>query len=973
MQWKQLPEYELLVNEEISDINSTGYLLRHKKSGARIMLVANDDENKVFHIAFRTPPNNSTGVPHILEHSVLCGSERFPSKDPFVELVKGSLNTFLNAMTYPDKTMYPVASCNEQDFCNLMHVYMDAVFFTNIYNKEEIFRQEGWNYHLESPEDELTYNGVVYNEMKGAFSSPDDVLDREILNSLFPDTPYGNESGGDPAYIPDLKYSEFLTFHSKYYHPSNSYIYLYGNLDFEERLTWLDREYLCKYDAMESSSKIPLQKAFEKPAEVHRKYSISNTDEEKDNTFLSYNLVVGTSLDVRLANAFAVIEYALLSAPGAPLKQALLDAKVGKDIQGSYDSGVYQPIFSVVAKYSNEESKEQFLQIIRDVLTDIVKKGMDKKSLLAGINNMEFKFREADFGSFPKGLMYGIDALDSWLYDENAPFDYLRQLDIFKFLKEQTTTGYFEELIQKYLLDNTHASIVIVEPEKGLTAKIDEEIKVKLKAYKESLSSEEIQELVDKTERLRLFQETPSTREELEAIPMLEASDIKKEAAPLYNEEHQFGDTKVLHHNMYTNGIGYMTLLFDTKYVPMEYLPYLGILKAVLGMVDTQHYTYSELFNEININSGGIYSSMEVFGDGKEPGSAVGMFELKAKVLYDKLEFAFDMIKEILFTSKLDDEKRLYEIIAELKSRVSVKLNSSGHSTAAIRAMSYFSQMSAFNEEISGITFYKLIESIETDFEGKKEELIRILKELMGCIFRQDTLLVSYTADEKGFESLKPQVEALKEKLDTGSELPVRGKLITVRKNEGFQTSSKIQYVARAGNFVQSGLSYTGELKILKVILSYEYLWVNVRVKGGAYGCMSGFGKNGDAYFVSYRDPNLRKTNDVFEGVTEYVKNFDVEDRDMTKYIIGTISDLDVPMNPSAKGNRSLGSYISGITYDKLQRERQQILNADQAAIRGLAGIMEAILKADDLCVIGNEEKLAKEKDLFIELVPFIG
>ena len=566
--------YKLLKKEEIADVHSTGYLFKHKKSGARVCVLANDDENKVFHITFRTPPANSTGVAHILEHSVLCGSKKFPSKDPFVELAKGSLNTFLNAMTYPDKTMYPVASCNDADFMNLMHVYMDAVFFTNIYEKEEIFRQEGWSYHLESPEDELTYNGVVYNEMKGAFSSPEDVLDREILNSLYPDTTYGNESGGDPEFIPDLKYSEFLSFHSKYYHPSNSYIYLYGDIDIEEKLAWLDREYLCKFDAMEIDSEIALQPPFEAPREVRKKYSISNTDSVEDNTYLSFNASIGTSLDVKLSNAFAVIEYALLSAPGAPLKQALLDAKVGKDIMGSYDSGTYQPMFSVIAKNSNPEKKEQFLKIIREELTRITAEGMDEKALRAGINYMEFRFREADYGTFPKGLMYGIDMMDSWLYDEMCPFDYLHQLSVFEFLKEQVGTGYFEGLIQKYLLENTHVTVVVVEPEKGLTAKLEEAVREKLASYKASLSPEEIEELVEKTKKLAVFQETPSTEEELKAIPMLLREDIKREAQPLYNKECDVDATRMLHHDIFTNGIAYLHLMFDTRYVKKEHLPY---------------------------------------------------------------------------------------------------------------------------------------------------------------------------------------------------------------------------------------------------------------------------------------------------------------------------------------------------------------------------------------------------------------
>lgn len=965
--------YELLKKEEIPDIHSTGYLFKHKKSGARVCVLSNDDENKVFHIAFRTPPADSTGVAHILEHSVLCGSKKFPSKDPFVELVKGSLNTFLNAMTYPDKTMYPVASCNDADFMNLMHVYMDAVFYTNIYEKEEIFRQEGWSYHLEDPEEELTYNGVVYNEMKGVYSSPEDVLDREILNSLYPDTTYGNESGGDPECIPDLKYSEFLSFHSKYYHPSNSYIYLYGDIDIEEKLEWLDREYLCKFDAMEIDSRIALQPPFEEQREIRKKYSISNTDSLEDNTYLSFNASIGTSLDVKLANAFAVIEYALLSAPGAPLKQALLDVKVGKDIMGSYDSGTYQPMFSVIAKNSNPEKKELFLKIIREVLTEIAEKGMDEKALRAGINYMEFRFREADYGTFPKGLMYGIDMMDSWLYDEMRPFDYLHQLSVFEFLKEQVGTGYFEGLIRKYLLENTHTTVVIVEPEKGLTAKLEEAVREKLAAYKESLSPEEIRELIEKTEKLTKFQETPSTEEELKAIPMLSREEIGRETQPLYNQEYHIGNTQMLHHDIFTNGIAYLNLMFDTRYVKKEHLPYLGILKAALGMMDTENYSYGELFNEINMRTGGIYTAIDVFPNRKEPGVYRTAFSLRAKTLYGEMEFVEKMAEEILFTTKLEDEKRLYEIVAQIKSRLQMHLNSAGHTTAALRSMSYFSNVAAFNDAVGGVAFYKLAEDIEEHFDERKTELIAILKELVSALFRKDTLMVSCTAEKEGFRKAQELAEVLKEKLPEGG-LDVQEQIRAVgQKNEGFQTSAKIQYVARSGNYRTAGFSYTGALRILKVILGYGYLWENIRVKGGAYGCMGGFGMQGDTYLVSYRDPHLKRTNQVFEGVADYVRNFTVSQRDMTKYIIGAISDLDTPLTPMAKGLRSLNAFMNGITYEDFQKERDEVLDADQESIRALADLLETVLSQKNICVIGNEEKLAKEKELFTELVPFVG
>ncbi len=965
MNIEKIPQYELLMQERIEDVRSDGYLLRHKKSGARILVLQNEDENKVFNIAFRTIPKDSTGVAHIMEHSVLCGSRLFPAKDPFVELVKGSLNTFLNAMTYPDKTMYPVASCNDKDFCNLMHVYLDAVFYPNIYKKEEIFRQEGWSYQIENPEDEIVYNGVVYNEMKGAFSSTEDVLEREIMNSLFPDTTYGVESGGDPDCIPDLKYEDFLAFHQKYYHPSNSYIYLYGDMDIEERLLWLDREYLSHFDVQPVDSEVAWQKPFEQKKEVFRTYPVSETDDLEDNTYLSWNAVIGTSLDVELSNAFAVLEYALLSAPGASLKQALLDAGIGKDIMSSYDSGVYQPFFSIIAKNANRRDKERFETVIREKMMELVESGIDKKALLAGINTMEFKFREADYGSFPKGLIYGLDVFDSWLYDDRAPFAYLKQLEIYQRLREYADTGYFENLISQYLLNNNHVSVVVIEPERGLTAKKDEAVREKLRAYKESLDESEIESLIEKTKQLRAFQEMPSTAEELEKIPMLERGDIGQKAAPLQNEEYVWEDTQVLHHDVFTNGIVYLDLLFDTTRVSREEIVWLGILKAVLGMVNTARHSYQDLNNEINMNTGGISAGISVFPVLKEYGKIRSFAGMRARVLYDKVPYAFDRIYEILFQSEFTDDRRLYEIIAKLKSRLSMQLNSAGHQAAACRALSYTSQINAFNDEISGIAFYQFVEELEQNFDQRKQELKERLEILGRKLFHREGLFVSVTCDKEGLETVREPFLSFVQKLPHARDEQIDNHLILKKKNEGFMTPSQVQYVARTGNFVSAGFGYTGALRILKVMMSYDYLWVNIRVKGGAYGCMSAFGRTGDSYFVSYRDPNLGKTNEVYEGIPDYLEQFSADDREMTKYIIGTVSELDTPLTPAAKGSRSLNAWFSGVTPEDLQKERDEVLTATQEQIRALAPYMRAILSEHALCVVGNEQKILAEKDLF--------
>ena len=974
MSIKDLYAYELQKEEDLKGIKAKGYLLRHRKSGARVVYIENDDNNKVFSIGFRTPPSDSTGVPHIMEHSVLCGSRNFPAKDPFVELVKGSLNTFLNAMTYPDKTVYPVASCNDQDFQNLMHVYMDAVFYPNIYEHEEIFRQEGWSYQLDSAEDKLKYNGVVYNEMKGAFSSPEGVLDRVILNTLFPDTSYANESGGDPEVIPELTYEQFLDFHRKYYHPSNSYIYLYGDMDIEEKLHWLDQEYLGKYDREPVDSRIRFQEPFAEMQEKVIPYSIASEESEEDNTYLSYNKVVGTSLDKELYLAFQILDYALLSAPGAPLKKALTDAGIGKDIMGSYDNGIYQPIFSVIAKNANEEKKEEFIQVIEDVLRASVKNGIDTKAIEAGINYYEFRYREADFGNYPKGLMYGLQMMDSWLYDEEKPFIHIEALDTFEFLKKQIGTGYYEELIQKYLLDNPHGAIVIVTPEKGRTARMEAELEEKLQKYKESLTAEEVEAFVQKTQALEAYQSEPESEENLEKIPVLKREDISREIEPIINEEMTLAGVPVIFHEIETNGIGYVDVLFDMSLVEEQDLPYVGILQSVLGIIDTKRYDYGTLFNEINVNTGGISTSLELYNDvtNIREKAFKATFEIKGKALYGKLPVAFDMMREILMESKLDDGKRIREILAMLKSRLLMKFQSSGHVTAVLRAQSYASPAAKLKDMTNGIAFYETVSYIEEHFEEEKEKLSEKLIDLSKKLFCGDNMMLSYTAAREGLEGLEEMVEKLKNSLHTRTaEEDKRCVIHCEKKNEGFKTASKVQYVAKAGNFIDLGVAYTGALQILKVIMSYDYLWQNIRVKGGAYGCMSNFNRIGEGYFVSYREPNLKRTLDVYDGVVDYLKNFTVSESDMTKYIIGTMSGIDQPMTPASKGERSMNLYMNKVSAEMIREERNQILDAEQDDIRALYKVAEAVLQADQMCVIGGEDKIEEEKELFKTLTSF--
>lgn len=960
-----LAEYEILDEHRVEDVQSDGFILRHKKSGARIAILSNNDDNKVFYIGFRTPPEDETGVPHIIEHTTLCGSKKFPVKDPFIELAKGSLNTFLNAMTYPDKTVYPVASCNDQDFKNLMDVYLDAVFNPNITKYEEIFKQEGWHYELTGKDDELKINGVVYNEMKGAYSSPDEVLSSQIYRSLFPDNTYSKDSGGNPEYIPKLTYEAYLDFYHKYYHPSNSYIYLYGDMDVVERLEWLDKEYLSLYDYKKVNSEINKQPAFDEIKNVEAQYSITMDDSQENKTYLSYNRVVGDSLDEMLYQAFDVLDYALVSSPGAPVKQALIDAGIGDDVYGSYDAGILQPVFSFVAKNANASQADEFESIIENTLKEVVKTGINKEALLAGINSSEFKFREADFGQFPKGLLFGLNCLDSWLFDDMKPFIHLECLGTFAKLRKAVDTDYFEKLIQEYLLDNTHGSSVTVKPKRGLGNEREEALAKELSDYKASLSDEEIKKLIEDTEHLKKYQEEPSSDEDLRKLPMLTRADMKKNAMPFSNIEDELLDVKVVRHDIESNGIDYISFLFDAGDFAQSELGYLGFFTNALGLVSTEKYSYTDLANATNIYTGGISTGTASHPDIKDRNNFVFKFEVKLKVLEKNLDKALELMEQMLLSSDFTDTKRLGELVAQIKARLQANLSSSGHLVAAMRSMSSFSRYALYQDELKGVAFYRSICRIEKELSESPKSVSDKLAAIAKKLFARNRMLISFTGNNEAYGNAKPSLEKVIAGFNKMSAVGNQAEVHFNTAKEAFIDASQIQYVAKTGDFICEGYEYTGALRLLRIILSYDYLWINVRVKGGAYGCMNTFLRSGESYFVSYRDPNLSDTLDVYDRIPEYIKNFSPDERDMTKYIIGTFSALDTPMNPEAKGSRSLSAYLEGITYEQIQKERNEILNAQPEDIRRLADLVEAVLKKDSICVIGNENMIKESAGLF--------
>ena len=964
--------YELIMEQNLGDISSKGYLFKHKKSGARIAMVSNDDENKVFCIGFRTPPADSTGVPHILEHSVLCGSDKYPAKDPFVELVKGSLNTFLNAMTFPDKTIYPIASCNDVDYKNLTDVYMDAVFHPNIYTREQIFKQEGWHYELENVDAPLTYNGVVYNEMKGAFSSPTQRVYRMCLNSLYPDTPYATESGGDPEFIPDLSYEQFLNFHKTLYHPANSYIYVYGNCDMEERLEYFDREYLRNYDEIKVGSDIPHQKPFDKQGRVEGVYSVTEEEGTENKTYLAYNASIGESGDMKLALAFTILEYALFNAPGAPVRQALIDAGIGEDVSGSYDNSIRQPMVTIMSTNTNSDREEEFVRIIREALEKLVNEGVNKDTLRAGINYKEFRYREADFGRWPKGLMYGIDMFGTWLYDDEKPFYNMQLSEAYDFLKKQVDTDYFEVLIKKYLLDNPHSSVVVLKPEVGYTAKLEVATAKKLAEYKKTLSNEQLQTLVYDTKALKDYQSEPSTKEELESIPLLKREDIGKKASKLYNTEKSINGVKVLHHNINTNGIGYLRLSFNLDKVDDELLGYAGLLSKVLGAIGTEKYSFVELSNAMDIRTGGINVSTGFTPFVKPSKDYRYSLDIAGKALYGDLAALTELMEEIMNHTIFDDYKRLKEIIGETKAGIQMRMQSTGNAVGVAELAAQINESGAVRKQISGRGFYSFLDDAYKNYDEKKESLVAGMKKAAEKIFTKCNLIVSYTADDKGYELISRLVGELVDTL-ASDELPVVSRKLELKKTKlALKTSGQVNFVCRVGDYSKAGVEYTGAMRILSSMMNSDYLWNNIRVKGGAYGCGAAFGGFASSLgaFTSYRDPNLEKTNEIYEKAPEYVENFEADEREMTKYVIGTISDLDIPKTPSAKGSASFDAYIGGLTEQMLQKERDEVLNATVDDIRSLHGMVKAVLDDGYLCVVGNEDKINGAKDMFDVIEP---
>ncbi|WP_160672816.1 insulinase family protein [Clostridium sp. C8-1-8] len=956
--------FKLKDAKELKEISSKAYVFEHEKSGAKLIKIENDDDNKVFSIGFRTPPEDSTGLTHILEHSVLCGSRKFNTKEPFVELLKGSLNTFLNAMTYPDKTIYPVASRNEKDYFNLMDVYMDAVLYPNIYKYPEIFMQEGWHYNIENFKDDLAYNGVVYNEMKGAYSSPESLLYRMVNKTVLPDTPYKESSGGDPEFIPDLSYEQFLNFHKKYYHPSNSYILVYGDGDLDKELGFLDQNYLKDFDRVEVDSDIPTQKAFEKLSENEFEYGVSEEDSLEDKTYLNLNFVIGNAEEGELALAFEILAHMLLKTPAAPLKKALLDNGIGKAISGEYSGSIKQPVFSIIAKNCNEGDKEKFKNIVFSTLEQLCNNGIDKETIEASINRIEFELREGEYDGYPKGLIHYTRIMDSWLYGGD-PFVHLQYDNYLENIKVALKEDYFEKLIRKYILENKHSSFIMLKPKKNLNEEKQKALKDKLTDIKKSFSEEQINELINKCKNLKERQNAPDTEEALASIPMLSIDDIDRKAEILPLEERNINGVKVLYHKLFTNKIAYLNLYFNSDALNSDDVVYVRFLADILGKLDTENYDYGTLSNKININTGGIAYSPVSYSINGDPDNFNPYLLINLKTLLNKLEDGVELLGEIIKNTVYDKEDRLLQLIKEIRSRIEGRLIDNGHRLALRKILSYCTEKGKYDEITLGLSYYEFLCKLEDSFSTEKKDIISKLKEVSKALFNKNNLIISYSSEEEDYKTLEhvtPKLVSYLEESDIDARVFSFGEIVT---NEGLLTQGNVQYVAKGGNYIKKGFSYNGALNVLETISGFDYLWNNVRVKGGAYGVFANFRRDGGAYIVSYRDPNLKETIKIYDDMKDYLNNFTSNEREMTKYIIGTIRKLDYPLTTASKSEVAVANYLSNITAEDIQRERDEVLKADEKVIRSFAPLVQCVMEQDLICVVGNENKIKENKELF--------
>lgn len=958
--------FKLISIKDMAGINSKVMEFTHMLTGAKLVFVKNDDNERVFSISFRTPPSDDTGVNHIIEHSVLDGSKKYPEKSPFADMLKSSLGSFINAMTTSDYTIFPVSSTNEKDLQNLMSVYLDAVFYPNFNSQPNIFKQEGWRYELNSESSKLALNGVVYNEMSTYYSNPTWIMNSAINKSLFPDTSYKWNSGGNPASIPNLTREKFIATHNKNYTPSNSYVFLYGNLDISKYLEYINDNYFSKFSRINNNTNIKIQKPFSQMVEKTVDYSIAKNADTKGKAYISLNFVAGNIVDKELSVGMDYLNYLLMGQNSSPLKKALMESTIAQNVYSTYNQQGIQPVLTITAENTDEALKLKFQNIITEELTKISKNGFEKNYLNASFTQYDLTNRMSKLMPM-KGLSLAMNAMKTWIYGKD-PTIYFDTRDTMEKIKKLASNGYFENLITKYLLDNKHKSLIVLNPVPGLENTIAEGKVQKLDRYKGSIDSKDILSLINDTVNFKAWQEAPDSKESLASVPRLAIKDIKPELPDVkMNVSDEMG-IKVISHNVNLNGVSSINLYFNTSKVPQEKLHYLKLLSTLLGNVNTKKYNYQELLNETSLYTSGIYFGAMPIQNSINPDIYYPKMSVSLNCVDNNISKALGIVEEIINNSTSDNKARVKQLVDQNFSMMK-QMYTFGTGILAINRMgAYFSETGRYNEALGGIGYYRFLEDLSKNFDNRWSALSGNLKETSMLVFNKNGLIASQSGDINTTEVFKKELKShLIDKLNNKVLAEQKYSFGIPEKNTAFKIPVKVQTIIKVGNFAKEGYVYSGKMLVLQRLLTMDYLWNKVRATGGAYSVNAAFGQDGTALFMSASDPNIVESLDAFNGVVEYLKNFNATKEEMDNYIIGTIGDFLKlkSMGPLYEGSIGESLYLSGSSPEDLLKMQNEALSTTAQDIRDYAVMIEKILKQDAYFVEGSDTKIDENKNIF--------
>lgn len=953
--------FQVIQQYPIEEIDSQCTIFEHVQSGARLMVLQNDDDNKVFSATFRTPPADDMGIPHIVEHCVLSGSRKYHTKEPFMDLVKGSMSTFVNAMTFADKTMYPVASKTEADFFNLMDVYMDAVFFPKMRTDKSIFMQEGWRYDIQSEDEQPVYKGIVYNEMKGAYSDPERELENVTVKTLLEGTCYANESGGHPRAITDLTYEAFCAFHDTYYHPSNAYLYLYGDVDIERALAHMDSEFLCHFQARSVAidyDTLPEGRGMQYAEGVYPA-SGEAVDDAARRDYMSFSCVVSKATDVQAALTTDLLKSILVNAPASPLRKALVEAELAEDIGSFPSDGLYQ-CFGVVLKHADGAQKETFERIVKETLTQICDEGLDRALILSTINRMTFRLKEAQ-GFHTKGIIYHMESMDSWLYSDE-PSAFLSYAPILEALREAVDTDYYETFIRERILDAPHMVLCVLRPDETLDAAYANEDAAHLSAVQAALSPDALKALVEENRQLKTKQLSPDTPEAVATIPKLSPGDIPASKPHFAATCLQTDPYTLLHSDVFTGGIGYMDFIFDLGHMPEEDLPYVQLILQLLGDVDAGDLSYDTLSNTIYLYSGGIQFSASVMRHYHDPEKDALKVTARMKAMPEHFEKAFELLECVMRQSRFDGLKRIKERVSSIRTHFRSALVDSGNSFALGRVAAYLGRSGYLAERLMGISYYEFLGVLQGQLEGNPDEAGAVLDRMQSVysrLFNAHRSCVSFTGEAEHCDLMKPLAEALIQTLPVYSEVNARDAADGMGVlDEGVKLPASVQFVAQGFDYKAAGFSYTGAMHVLTTFLNGVYLHNRVRAQGGAYGCGAQVSAAGFFGVASYRDPNLDETYAVYAGIAEDLKAMILEQDEVDTFIVGTMSRVDAARTPRQMGQMAYSDYLTGRTAADVQRVRTEILNTTAADIAAFVPLLEAFSAHSAYCTLGNGEAI---------------